>query len=210
MENSGIPEYILLCVLFYLIGSIPTAYIALKYFNGNDITKEGSGNVGALNSYEVSKSRTIGIAVFITDFLKGLIPSVLLFHFYIHDISFVSVPIILLVTGHNYSLWIGFRGGRGLATAAGIAIAINFWFLLLWCTFFIIFYLPGKNVHIGNIAATILMPIAFMISKPLFPESYFYMISNYNVYFSLIAVICLLILLKHIKPLLNIMKNKHD
>ncbi len=207
MTSSGIPEYFLLCLLFYLIGSVPTAYIILKYFSGSDITKEGSGNVGALNSYEVSKSKTIGITVLVIDFLKGLIPSVLLFHFYMHDISFVFIPIVLLVAGHNFSVWIRFRGGRGLATTAGIALAVNFWFLLFWCTLFFIFFLPKRNVHIGNIAATLLLPIAFVFSKPLLSENDSYMVLNFGVYLSLIAVICLLILLKHIKPFLDILKN---
>jgi glycerol-3-phosphate acyltransferase PlsY len=208
MTSSGIPEYFLLCLLYYLIGSVPTAYIILKYFSGSDITEEGSGNVGALNSYEVSKSKTIGVAVLVIDFLKGFIPSVLLFRFYVHDISFVFIPIVLLVAGHNFSVWIKFKGGRGLATTAGIALAVNFWFLILWCTLFFIFFLPKRNVHIGNIAATLLLPVAFVFSKLLLPESDSYLVSNFGVYFSLITAICLLILLKHINPFLDILKNR--
>jgi len=207
MTGSGIPEYFILCLLFYLIGSIPSAYLLIKFFTGTDISKEGSGNVGAFNSFEVSKSKTIGIAVLTIDLLKGFIPSFLLFRVINHDISFIFLPIVLIVAGHNFSVWIKFRGGRGLAPSAGIGLAINYWFLLIWCAFFLIFYLPRRNMNVSNISATLLLPISFLFLKPLFLKCDIYLFSNYDVYFSLISAICLLILLKFIKVIQDIFKN---
>ncbi|MCF8267770.1 MAG: glycerol-3-phosphate acyltransferase, partial [Ignavibacteriales bacterium] len=65
--------YLLIFIIAYLMGSFPTAYLLLKYRHGKDITKEGSGNVGALNSFEVTKSRMTGITVLLIDFAKGFL-----------------------------------------------------------------------------------------------------------------------------------------
>ena len=68
-------EYLLSSIIGYLFGSIPTAYLLLKRTRGIDITNAGTGNVGAMNSYEVTNSKSIGIIVLLIDFLKGMIPA---------------------------------------------------------------------------------------------------------------------------------------
>jgi glycerol-3-phosphate acyltransferase PlsY len=65
-------EYLISSLIGYMLGSFPSAYILLKKTKGTDITKEGSGNVGAMNSFEVTNSKLIGISVFVLDFIKGI------------------------------------------------------------------------------------------------------------------------------------------
>nr|HMT10602.1 glycerol-3-phosphate acyltransferase [Ignavibacteria bacterium] len=67
-------ESILVFVLCYIIGSFPTAYLLVKAAFGKDVTREGSGNVGTLNSFQVSKSKWVGVVVLLTDLFKGLLP----------------------------------------------------------------------------------------------------------------------------------------
>jgi len=67
-------ESILVFVLCYIIGSFPTAYLLVKAASGKDVTREGSGNVGTLNSFQVSKSKWVGVLVLVTDLFKGLLP----------------------------------------------------------------------------------------------------------------------------------------
>ncbi len=197
-------EYILLCFLFYLSGSIPTAYIVLKKSSGKDITKEGSGNVGALNSYEISNSRITGITVLAVDFLKGFIPAYLFLKAGGYALETMIIPLSLIVAGHNFSVWIKFKGGRGLATAAGIAIAAAPWALLIWCLVFIISFGIYRNVHFGNISATVLMPILYYILTKYFPVSG---VSNPDAGIILVIIISLLILLKHIQPMIELIKG---
>lgn len=198
---------LILTILFYLIGSIPTAYIILKFFHKKDITWEGSGNVGAMNSYEVSGSKKTGIIVFIFDFLKGLIPTLIVLVFLKFDFKFIFLPLIALVTGHNFSVWIKFKGGRGLATAAGILIIFNYWILVIWFGLYFISNLFKKNVHICNSIATILLPFVLLVlNSQGLSSSQFSGISNeiFNIFCSML---CILILLKHISPILSIIRK---
>ena len=112
-------EYLISSLIGYLFGSFPSAYIFLKKAKGMDITKEGSGNVGAMNSFEVSNSKVIGYSVFLVDFLKGaasvLIPAFLFPDHFIYP----AISLLFAVFSHCYNPWINFKGGRGLSTAAG-------------------------------------------------------------------------------------------
>ncbi len=112
---------VLVAVISYLIGSFPTAYVIGKYVKGVDILKSGTGNVGAMNAYEVTGSGTIGIAVGAIDILKGLVVT-LLANF---GPGYQMVAAFFAVLGHNYSVFLKFRGGRGLATAAGAFLIIQ-------------------------------------------------------------------------------------
>lgn len=193
-------EYILLCILFYLTGSVPVAYLIIKFSRGINITEEGSGNVGALNSYEVTNSRFTGISVLFIDFLKGFLPALLFVKFAGYSVETMTIPLSLIVAGHNFSVWIKFKGGRGLATAAGIFVIVEPWALLIWCTVFLVSYLIYRNVHFGNITATILLPIVYYIlSSMVLGNNY-----DNNPLLILIIIISLLILIKHINPMLEL------
>jgi acyl phosphate:glycerol-3-phosphate acyltransferase len=198
---------LILTILFYLIGSIPSAYLVLKIVHKKDITEEGSGNVGAMNSYEVSGSKKTGIIVFAFDFLKGLIPALILIVILKFQIGFAFLPLAALVAGHNFSVWIRFKGGRGLATAAGILIILNFWSVIIWCILYVITHFIKKNVHIGNSIATILLPFVLLIcnSQGLICSRY----TGYdeNIFIIFVSICCMLILLKHISPILSIIRK---
>lgn len=213
--DKFIVNYILLCVIYYFIGSIPTAYLIVKRKHKKDITKEGSENVGSLNSYEITGSKATGIAVFVLDFLKGLIPALVSAYIIKLPLSFVFLPLIFLVVGHNFSIWLKFKGGRGLATAAGIVVIVNFWLLIIWCVLYLFAYLIKKNVHIGNIFATVFMPIVILIFSGFIAGfNYDYLIlkysSNFNkseLLFAFSSSLSLVILIKHINPFLDIIRN---
>jgi acyl phosphate:glycerol-3-phosphate acyltransferase len=206
--NVKIIEYILLCVIYYLIGSIPSAFLFLKYKTGKDITKEGSGNSGALNALQVSGSKSAGITVLVLDLLKGFIPSYLLFRVAHLPIEFVFIPVVLLVAGHNFSIWLGFKGGRGLATAAGITLAVSPVLLLIWVVLFVISYGIYRNVHFGNIVATVVLPVFVYVSKPILENIDNLTVRNFELYFSFVTVFCLIILLKHIGPFFELIKRR--
>jgi len=200
------PEYILLCILFYLIGSVPTAYLILKFSHGKNITNEGSGNVGALNSYEVTNSKLTGVLVLAVDFLKGFIPSYIFLSVAGYSLETMFIPIALIILGHNFSVWIKFKGGRGLATAAGICAAVEPWALLIWCALFMISYGAYRNIHFGNIVATLLLPVAYYIMNPIVNQAGINSAAYLSIMMTFIIVLSLIILLKHINPFLEIIK----
>ncbi|MCK7524443.1 MAG: glycerol-3-phosphate acyltransferase [Ignavibacteriales bacterium] len=123
-------EYLLSSIIGYLFGSIPTAYLLLKRTRGIDITNTGTGNVGAMNSYEVTNSKSIGIIVLLIDFLKGMIPALGVLYLLQNSFLIASLSVLFAIFSHCFNPWLNFKGGRGLATAAG-GSAIIFPFLLI-------------------------------------------------------------------------------
>ena len=113
-------------VLAYLLGSVPYAYLMAWYFKGIDIRETGSGNAGTHNVM-VSVGKIPALAQYIIDFgLKGALPVILAG--LLDQSLWVQIGIGLAsITGHNWSLYIRFTGGRGIATATGVAVGLGMW-----------------------------------------------------------------------------------
>jgi acyl phosphate:glycerol-3-phosphate acyltransferase len=106
----------------YLCGSVPYGFLAGK-LRGVDLRREGSGNIGATNALRVL-GKPWGYPVFLLDFLKGFLPLFLL-----RQMSDVAEPVvigagILVIIGHNFPVWLGFRGGKGIATSGGVILGL--------------------------------------------------------------------------------------
>ena len=157
-------EYLVSLLLGYIIGSLPTAYLVLKRTKNLDITTQGTGNVGAMNSFEVTNSKAIGIFVFLLDFFKGMLPILILKILSLNDFSLHSVALISCIFSHCYNPWLKLKGGRGLASAAG-GTAIIFPFAFgVWVILWVIFYLMKKDITIANVAASVMSIIVIVTS----------------------------------------------
>ncbi|HRF66465.1 MAG TPA: glycerol-3-phosphate acyltransferase [Ignavibacteria bacterium] len=150
-------------VLCYLIGSFPTAYILVKLRSNKDLTKEGSGNVGTLNSFTVSKSKAIGITVLLIDILKGALPVYFMMFIMPHPYLSVLLGACALILGHNYPVWLRFKGGRGLATGAGIFLVVNYYIFIGWCVVWLLVFILKRKVLIANTAATFSLPMYVLL-----------------------------------------------
>ena len=121
---------VILILLAYLIGSVPTAVWISKYFFKIDIRDYGSGNAGATNTFRVLGSKW-GTFVMMVDVLKGIIATSLyiLLPYYLTDewdrTNFMIGLGLAAVLGHIFPIWAGFRGGKGVATLLGMAVAIQ-------------------------------------------------------------------------------------
>ena len=110
-------------IISYLVGSIPTAYLFARIFKGIDIRKHGSGNVGATNAIRVL-GKTIGICVLIIDVLKGFVVVLFLadrfsgYEWFKIAVGFASV------CGHNWPVFLRFKGGKGVATSLGVLLGL--------------------------------------------------------------------------------------
>jgi len=159
-----------LLVLSYLVGAFPSSVVYGKLFRGTDIRKRGSGNAGGTNAWRVLGWQ-IGLPVMLTDVAKGAIASVFIARIPLGSLPFEFGTIALLcgiaaVFGHVFPIYIGFRGGKGVATGAGmlvvnapipVACALGVFALML--------FLFGK-VSLGSISAAISMPISvFLIDR---------------------------------------------
>lgn len=134
-------KLILILLGSYLAGSLPTAFLFLKYSHGIDIRVTGSGNVGAMNSYDITGSKKIGALIFYIDALKSMLPIVIIKLFFDNSFILCGFSLCASVFAHCFSPWIGFKGGRGLATAAGGALLIAPLILCGWLLIWNVFYL---------------------------------------------------------------------
>ena len=146
--------YFLTIIISYLFGSFPSGYILSKYFNKIDITKQGSGNIGATNVLR-SGSKALAILTLLIDALKGTIP-VVLFSFNSYLMALAGLFSFL---GHNFPVWLKFKGGKGIATYLGICFAVSLnigiSFVLLWVLIAFIF----KTSSISSLITISLIPI---------------------------------------------------
>jgi glycerol-3-phosphate acyltransferase PlsY len=194
-------DYLFSILIGYLLGAIPSAYLLVKFFHNVDITKNGSGNVGALNSLEVTNSKFIGAAVLILDFLKGLLSILIIKHFFEDNFQLLVNTALFSVIGHCFSIFLKFKGGRGLATAAGSLILIAPSIFVIWVIIWLISYLYKRHIHFANIGATILTAIlSFTAQKSLIYFTFPYS-TNKWVFSTYITLIMIVILIKHFKPI---------
>ena len=146
--------YFFTIVISYLFGSFPSGYILSKYFNKIDITKQGSGNIGATNVLR-SGSKTLAILTLLIDALKGAIP-VILFSF---NGYLMAIAGLFSFLGHNFPVWLKFKGGKGIATYLGISFSVSLdlgvSFIALWLLAAFIF----KTSSISSLITISLIPI---------------------------------------------------
>jgi acyl phosphate:glycerol-3-phosphate acyltransferase len=186
----------ILCIIgAYLIGSIPTSYLIGRIFFHTDIRQSGSGNTGATNALRTFGATT-GIIVLVLDMLKGVI--VVLLAKYLLTSSptefaynlYVSLCALAVIMGHVFSIFLRFKGGKGVATAAGVFLTLLPIPFLYCVVLFVIIVYMSKYVSLGSILAA----SAFLIVE-LFSQ---YILNFPNIpRLVLVAVIVILILIRH-------------
>lgn len=164
MDYSIFLHWAWLFPLAYLAGSIPTAVWLGKWFHGVDVREHGSGNAGATNVMRVLGART-GIPVLLFDMLKGWAAAMLVhlqkgFEPGSEGFTLFSLFLgILAVIGHIYPLFAGFRGGKGVATIAGVCLALHPLATLSALGVFVLVLVITKYVSLGSISAGISFPV---------------------------------------------------
>ncbi len=196
-------EFLYIMLISYLLGSIPFAFIFVKFTVKKDIRYEGTGNIGAMNSYDVTGKKWIGFSVTICDSLKGIL-AVLLAMIIAGDypISYTFAA-FFVVLGHNYNIFLKFKGGRGLATALGCFLLLNLFFPVIWGLLWLLaFYLIKKNVHIANSFATFIMPLFVFIIPYSFLKNFTFFLYLPETHLKItVVLVCFLIIARHLKIL---------
>ena len=160
-----IPELISvisLALSAYVIGSIPTAYIVVRAVKGEDIREVGSHNVGALNAYR-RVGPAAGLAVLVVDAAKGVLAVTAPRLLGIDDWAlFITTP--LVVAGHNWPVFLDFRGGKGAAAIFGISLVIVPWLTVITAGPSILVMLLLRNVVLGAAFGFILLNILLWVT----------------------------------------------
>lgn len=152
-------------LLGYALGSLPTAYWMGRALRGIDIRTVGSGNVGATNVFR-SVGRGAGIATLLIDMVKGWLPVFLCLRLGPGGLVPVAVGVAAVV-GHSGSPWVGFRGGKGVATSAGVFIALLPGPMLFAVLAFAVGFGFSRRVSVGSLLAAVTLPaVAFWRGSP--------------------------------------------
>lgn len=192
-------------VVSYLIGSVPVGYLFGRLVKGVDIRKHGSGNIGATNVFRVV-GRQWGIIVLILDFAKGFLVVTLLAEFFFNLAPAVSIGIykivmaIAVISGHNWTVFLGFRGGKGIATSLGTLLGI----VPLACGLAVIVWvgtiLIWKYVSVASLAA--------FASPPLFIAVFYQQKENFLLLVIFSIIVAFFAVYKHIPNIKRLLRGE--
>ena len=199
-------EIAFLFVLSYVLGGIPTGYI-IGRMNGIDIRKVGSGNPGTANVLR-NLGKAAGLLTLLVDFMKGFLPTWIAVHF-MFDPSNTEwfsrghwwIPVTvgaLAICGHIWTVFLNFKGGKGVATSAGVFAALLPVPLVMAIAVFGIVVAVTSHISAGSMAASVVLPFfCFFFSKP------------YQKPFTILALcVCILIFCTHISNIKRILSGK--
>lgn len=162
--------YVLLLLGAYLLGSVPFGYLMARA-RGIDIRSVGSGNIGATNAMRVL-GKPVGITVLLLDALKGWLAVYLVGVVGLHfsgEIPLASLRVlagVAAVLGHNYTCWLGFKGGKGIATTAGVYLFLAPVPLLIVLGVFLLTVTISRFVSVGSIIAAVVLPALVWLQDP--------------------------------------------
>ena len=187
-------ELIIIILISYLMGSIPFGLILTKIFLNKDIREIGSGNIGATNVLRAG-NKIVGYLTFILDVLKAIIPIIYIKLNY-PDLIYVSSLSVFL--GHVFSIWLKFKGGKGVATYVGILFCINYFLGVIFVISWLIIFIISKFSSLGSILASLIIPI------------YIFLNSDYNneYFFIIMFVLILFTHRENVKRLINKEESK--
>lgn len=175
----------------YAAGSVPTAYLAGRWLKGVDIRTVGSGNVGASNAMRLL-GKGWGITILLLDALKGLIPLIVILHFWLkgnpHLQRYAMTGALCCIVGHVFPVWLAFKGGKGVATGLGVMTALVPISVAVALPFFILIVAISRYISLGSIIAALILPVAFFIDHRLPADLEL---------FIFIAIACIFVIYKH-------------
>lgn len=198
-------DALILCTAAYGVGSVPFAWL-LGRARGIDIRRVGSGNIGATNLGR-ALGRRWAIAAFVLDFLKGLVAVLLARAFFDPDEGWARATLEVLagtsaILGHVAPIWLGFRGGKGVATTFGALTALAWPAALAGGVAWFAFFFLTRTVSIASLVAGIVFPIAvYLLHRGAPPEEW--------IAIEVFAIVCaLLIILRHRANIVRLVRGE--
>lgn len=166
--------YLVIAVAAYLLGSVPTGFLVAR-MRGVDLRTVGSGNIGATNAFR-ALGKTAGIVVLVVDALKGFVACTGWCTVGLWLLGRAGVPLgepsgyrllsgLAAVLGHNYTCWLRFKGGKGVATSAGVFAALAPLALLIALATWLVAFALTRYVSVGSLAAAVVLPGAVWLTQ---------------------------------------------
>jgi glycerol-3-phosphate acyltransferase PlsY len=195
--------WLLTLALAYLLGSIPFGYLLVRLFRKEDIRDVGSGNIGATNVAR-SGGKGLGILTLLLDLLKGLAAVLIARHLapgppgFPSDIAVAAG--IAAVLGHVFPIWLRFKGGKGVATALGVFLALAWPAAVCALVVFLVVFAFTRFVSLASIAAAVLLPLFALMWMP----------DRSQLYVSGVIFLALLVISKHHSNITRLMQGKES
>jgi acyl phosphate:glycerol-3-phosphate acyltransferase len=150
---------LLILVASYLLGSIPFGYLLVRIFRDEDVRQSGSGNIGATNVSR--KSPVLGALTLVLDAAKGFAAVQIAVEFSHYDLyRTMAAAALLAIIGHMFPVWLGFRGGKGVAPALGAFLRLNPLAVLAMLVVFLVVVVIFRRISLGSIVAAAFFPVA--------------------------------------------------
>ena len=184
----------------YVVGATPFGFLAGKA-KGIDIREHGSGNIGATNVLRVL-GKPVGITVLVIDVMKGLVPVIIAK--LVSDSSLVQIATAMAaILGHNYTFWLGFKGGKGIATTGGAILPIMPWALIAAVLGWIIVLKISRCVSLASIAAALIIPLTLVVEN-LITGTWEWNIFGFGMF------VCLLAIWKHRSNIRRLIRGEEN
>jgi len=177
-------KIVLIIISCYLLGSIPFGYIVGKLFKKIDIRELGSGNIGTANAFRIL-GPSLALLVLIGDIGKGIFSIYLVQYLNIDNLLIITIAGLAVICGHDWSLFLGFKGGKGIATTFGVVFSLNPTISILALIIWGVVVITTRYVSLSSIFAV----ISIFIFTILFKQPYEYIIFS--------AIILILGIFKH-------------
>lgn len=168
MMPSGSQSLILGCLAAFLCGSIPFGLLLVKLAGKGDVRAHGSGNIGATNVSRVG-GKALGIVTLLLDIAKGFLPIFLAKRAGLSP-DLLALLALAAVLGHVFTPWLKFQGGKGVATALGVILAVDAQLMILPMGVFLLALWLTRHVSLGSILAAAVVPVPMFIAGSLFPS----------------------------------------
>ena len=195
--------WLLTLAIAYLLGSIPFGYLLVRIFRKEDIRATGSGNIGATNVVR-SGAKGLGILTLLLDLLKGVAAVFIAYHFapgkpgYPSDLAVAAG--IAAVLGHIFPVWLGFKGGKGVATALGVFLALAPLAALSSLGVFVVVFAITRYVSLASILAAVMLPVFCLLWMP----------DRSPVFVGGVIFLALLVIAKHHANIARLMQGKES
>src|SRR5215472_9305559 len=151
-------SFLIVAVVAYFLGSIPFGLILAKLFGGTDVRQKGSGNIGATNVARVV-GPLAGILTLILDVAKGAVAVLFAEHLTSDSATWVMIAAVAALVGHCFPVWLKFKGGKGVATAAGVFLMLSPSAFLGAVILFLLVVIFWRYVSLGSVSAAAAMPL---------------------------------------------------
>jgi len=191
------PIGLFIALFGYLLGSVPTGLLLAKFFSKVDPRKTGSGNIGATNIFRTA-GKGLGILTLVGDVLKGMIPIVIASWLDLPDLWRAAVGLSTFL-GHIFPIFLGFKGGKGVATALGVYLIISATAVLIEVLLFVGIVWKWRFISLGSICCAITIPILIAFFR-----------SDSQAYFIMSVIVAALILYRHQENIVRLLQGTEN